>query len=153
MSKMIKGRHILGLCFLIIGAFYLYLSYHNDILFAGNVLEAMDYPRFLIFIWLFLSVLYLIIPRKSMDYTDLKKAAPLCIKAAITISLYIATLPFLGFICSSIAFLWSYFFLFGDRRYVRMFIISGISTVLMWFIFETILSTPLPLGFWAELLH
>ena len=153
MSKIIKARYILGTFFILIGAFYLYLSYNSDILFAGSVLEAMDYPRFLIIIWLFLSVLYLVIPRKSMDYTDIVKAAPLCIKAVVTISAYIIALPYAGFICSSIGFLWIYFFLFGDRKYIRMLIISSVSTLAMWFIFEIILKTPLPLGFWADLLH
>jgi len=153
MHNIFKGRHILGIIFILIGYFYLYLSHNSEILYAGSVLEAMDYPRFLLYIWLFLSVLYLIIPREKMDLSDFKMAAPLIVKMAALMSIYVFILGHVGFICSSMAFLWSFFYLFKDRRYIRMLSISGLSAVALWFVFEIILQTPLPLGFWAEILY
>lgn len=153
MHNILKGRYILGAIFILIGSFYLYLSYNSGILYAGSVLEAMDYPRFLIFLWLILSVLYFLVPREKMNFSDFKIAAPLIVKMAISIALYVSVLTQVGFICSSIAFLWGFFYLFKDRRYMRMLLISTTCAVALWFVFEVILKTPLPLGFWAELLH
>lgn len=153
MPQFIKGRHILGTIFILIGAGYLYQTYYNDIFFVGGELEPMDYPRALILIWLFLSALYVIIPRDDMEMDGLKKAAPLLVKILAASCACVALLPRLGFICASFIFLMIFFYLFKDRRYLRMILISIISASALWFIFEIILKTPLPLGIWADLLH
>lgn len=153
MSQYLKTRHVLGTIFILIGVSYLYMTYHNDIFFAGGELEPMDYPRILILIWLFLSTLYVIIPRDNMEMEGLKKAAPLLIKITAVSSAYVAILPHLGFICASFGFLMFFFYFFKERRYLRMSLISIVSACALWFIFEIILKTPLPLGIWADLLH
>ena len=153
MPQFIKARHILGTIFILIGAAYLYQTYYNDIFFAGGELEPMDYPRALILIWLFLSALYVIIPRDEMEVEGIKKAAPLLIKIALVSCGYVTLLSRIGFICASFLFLMFFFYLFKDRRYFRMSLISTISAVSLWAIFEIILKTPLPLGIWADLLH
>ncbi|MCG8632727.1 MAG: tripartite tricarboxylate transporter TctB family protein, partial [Desulfobacterales bacterium] len=66
---------------------------------------------------------------------------------------HIWLLNYLGFICSSFIFLMCFFYLFKDRRFQRMAVISSISALSLWFIFEVILKTPLPLGLWADFLH
>ena len=153
MRSFFKSRHILGMGFIVLGACFLYQTYYNDILFASGALEPMDYPRALIIIWLFLSLLYLVIPRRGMAFEGLKKAAPLLVKVTAAAIVHIWLLNYLGFICSSFIFLMCFFYLFKDRRFQRMAVISSISALSLWFIFEVILKTPLPLGLWADFLH
>lgn len=153
MRSFIKPRHILGTVFILLGAGFLYQTYYNDIFFAGGVLEPMDYPRALILIWLGLSLLYILVPRDGMEADGLRRAAPLLLKTAGTAGAYVALLPHAGFICASFVFLAFFFYCFGDRRFLRMALVSAASASALWFIFEVILKTPLPLGFWADILH
>jgi len=153
MSQFLKGRHILGGFFILIGSFYLYLTYNSEIYETGGPMETMDYPRFLIIAWLILSAIYIVVPREPFDAKSLKKASYLLLKIASSSIAFVAALPYAGFLCSSIGFLAVFFYQMGDRQYLRIIALSAISAILLWAVFEYVLLTPLPLGLWSEILY
>lgn len=153
MNLSLRPRHLLALLFIALGLYGLYLTYTTDIFFTTGALGPMDYPQILLYIWLFLSIFYLIIPRQSINPDPLIQVAPLLAKVILAATLYVVFLPWLGFICTSIAFFMLFFYFFQDRRYGRMALVSILSTLILWTVFEIILSTPLPAGFWEDILY
>jgi hypothetical protein len=153
MKQLIINRFFLGGVFLILGSICLYEAYTADIIFSTDALGAMDYPKVLLFAWLALTVTYIVIPRPRFDPTELMVAAPVLIKTIFNSVIFVLFLPRFGFLCSSFIFVSALFYILGDRNYRKIGLISFASVVGLWVIFEFVLRTPLPLGFWEEILH
>lgn len=153
MKQVIHSRFFLGFLFLLFGAICLYEAYTADIIFSTDVLGAMDYPKVLLYAWMILVAVYLIIPRKPFDAKELIVAAPILIKTILNATVFVLLLPRIGFICSSSIFISVFFYHLGDRNFKKIALISIASVLVLWVIFEFVLITPLPLGFWEEILH
>lgn len=153
MKTIIFSRFFLGGLFLILGGICLYEAYTAEIIFSTDALGAMDYPKVLLFAWLLLAVVYLVVPRPRFDPKELFVAAPVLLKTIVNSIVFVLLLPRIGFICSSFIFISVLFYHLGDKNYQRTGLISIVSVVGLWIIFEFVLRTPLPLGFWEEILH
>lgn len=153
MKKVITSRYFLGGLFLLLGAICLYESYTAEIIFSNEALGAMDYPKVLLYSWLFLVVIYIAVPRERFDPKELLVAAPVLINTLVNATVFVILLPKIGFICSSFLFVSVLFFNLGDRNYLKVALISIVSVLILWVIFEYVLITPLPLGFWEEIMH
>lgn len=153
MRKVIHSRAILGGLFLILGGICLYEAYTAKIIFSTDALGAMDYPKVLLFAWLVLSVTYIVIPRPRLDPKELMVAAPVLLRTVVNAIIFVILLPRIGFICSSFLFISVLFYHLGDRDYRKIGLISMVSVIGLWVIFEFVLRTPLPLGFWEGILH
>lgn len=153
MDKILNGRVLLGIVFLLLGAVCLYDSYTADIIFAGSALGAMAYPRVLLYGWMILSLFYIIIPRKSFNARELRVAARILFKTMLNSLAFVILLPLIGFISSSFLFLCTFFYLLEDRNHRKIVIVSIVSTIVLWSIFEFVLNTPLPLGFWEGIFY
>ena len=153
MKQVIHSRLFLGIVFLLFGAICLHQAYTADIIFSTDILGAMDYPKVLLYTWMLLVIVYIAIPRKPFDAKELMIAAPVLIKTILNATLFVILLPRIGFICSSSFFVAALFYHLGDRNFKKIALISIISVLVLWLIFEYVLITPLPLGFWEDILH
>ena len=153
MGKVIHSRFFLGGLFLIMGGICLYEAYTAEIIFSTDALAAMDYPKVLLFAWIALTVTYIVIPRSRFDPKELMVAAPVLLRIGINSIVFVILLPRIGFICSSFLFISVLFYQLGDRNYRKIGLISIASVIGLWVIFEFALRTPLPLGFWEDILH
>lgn len=153
MGKIILSRFFLGGIFLVLGGVCLYEAYTAEIIFSTEALGAMDYPKVLLFAWMALTVTYIVIPRPRFDPKELVVAAPVLIKTTVNAIVFVILLPRIGFICSSFIFVSVLFLYLGERNYKKIALISIVSVIGLWVIFEFALRTPLPLGFWEEILH
>lgn len=153
MEKVIHSRFILGGICLILGGICLFEAYTAEIIFSTDALGAMDYPKVLLFAWLALTVTYIVVPRPPFETKELKVAAPALLKTVVNSIVFVLLLPRIGFICSSFIFISVLFYHLGDRNFKKIGVISLVSVIALWVIFEFALRTPLPLGFWEEILH
>lgn len=153
MGKVICSRFFLGGIFLILGGICIYEAYTAEIIFSTDALGAMDYPKVLLFAWMALTITYLVVPRPQFDPKELIVAAPVLLKTAANCIVFVILLPRIGFICSSFIFVSVLFYHLGDRNYKKIGLISLVSVIGLWVIFEYALRTPLPMGFWEEILH
>lgn len=144
---------MLGGLFLVFGTVCLYEAYTAEIIFSFDALGPMDYPKVLLYAWLVLTIAYIVIPRESFDPAELIVAAPVLLKTIGNAVIFVLLLPRIGFICSSVIFVSILFYHLGDRNYLKIGGISIISVLSLWVIFEFVLRTPLPLGFWENILH
>lgn len=153
MNKLIHSRFFLGFLFLVFGVVCLYEAYTAEIIFNTEALGAMDYPKVLLYAWMVLVVVYLAVPRKPFDPKELKVAAPVLARTIINATVFVILLPRIGFICASFIFVTALFYLLGDRNHKKILLISIVSVLILWVIFEYVLLTPLPLGFWEDIIH
>ena len=123
----ISTDKIISLLFFILSAFYLYQTYQIQVFsFDENApFNAKTFPTFLSYLGMFLSILYLVLPEKypsKVDHKvlDYKSTIFLIIIAFI----YGFTLLKVGFFLSTSMFLFSSYYLLGERRWVWMFILS-----------------------------
>ena len=154
-GKLLNHGRILALVFILLGGGCLYYSYIDEILIVDGALEPMDYPRALLFIWIFLSTLLLLVStgKKRFDASLLKRSLPRIAQTVIGTVIFIALLDVAGFICSAIPYIFSFFHIHGHGEYRKNLAISVFSAVVFWLIFEKVLVMNLPLGFWENVLY
>lgn len=145
MKYMDKKRIILGSFFLGLGLFYLYQTYSFKLSFPleEGTLHPMSLPRFLLYTWSFLSVLYIIIPRKPMDLKDLLPELPRLGLMVTSIVLFILIIPHLGFLISGTLLLISIFWII-EYRSVFSLIIAISSIIAIYLLFTYAMQIPLP---------
>ena len=140
-----KKRVVLGSFFLCLGLFYLFQTYSFKLSFPleeGN-LHPMAMPRFLLYIWCILSVLYIIVPRKPIDLQDFLHEAPRLGLMVASILLFICIIPYLGFIISGILLLLSIFWILEYRSLLSV-IIAVASIIGIYCLFTYAMQIPLP---------
>jgi hypothetical protein len=81
---------------------------------------------------------------KQPERTMFKLSIPMV--CLLSVVLYVSLLNAIGFILSSLLFLFGITFLLGERKKVNAFIFSIVTTTVFVFLFSTILNIPLPRG-------
>ena len=140
-------RIFLGSFFLGLGLFFMYhaMTFVRHFEAEPGTLHPMAFPKVLLGIWLFFSLLYIFIPRAKFDAGDLIPILPLLGKALLSIVIFIVTLPYLGFIVSSSVFLALFFYLLGFRTPQHALPLALACGAGLWLVFEKCLGMPLPM--------
>jgi putative tricarboxylic transport membrane protein len=73
-------------------------------------------------------------------------APPVLLWSTLAIVIYMLTLEWLGFIVGSSAFLLVTMFILGERRWLRMLLVSALSLAAIYVVFQTAFSVVLPTG-------
>ena len=123
----ISTDKIISLLFFILSAFYLYTAYQIRVFsFDENApFNAKTFPIYLGYLGMFLSILYVALPERSLTEIDHKvldyKSTSFLIIIATIYGFVILKIGF--FLSTSLFLFFSYYFL-GERRWVWMFVLS-----------------------------
>ena len=118
---------IISLLFFIFSAFYLYTAYQIRVFsFDENAaFNAKTFPIYLGYFGMFIAVLKIVLPEKASEevdqkYLNYKKTLVLVLIMVI----YGLTIRSVGFFLSTSLFLLSSYYFLGERRWLRMFMLS-----------------------------
>jgi len=118
---------IISLLFFIFSAFYLYTAYQIRVFsFDENAaFNAKTFPIYLGYFGMFIAALKIVLPEKSSEEVDqkflnYKKTLVLVLIMVI----YGLTIRPVGFFLSTSLFLLSSYYFLGERRWLRMFMLS-----------------------------
>ena len=123
----ISTDKIISLLFFILSAFYLYTAYQIRVFsFDENApFNAKTFPIYLGYLGMFLSILYVALPERSLTEIDHKvldyKSTSFLIIIATIYGFVILKIGF--FLSTSLFLFFSYYFL-GERRWAWMFVLS-----------------------------
>ena len=123
----ISTDKIISLLFFVLSIFYLYQTYQIQVFSFDEhaPFNAKTFPTFLAYLGMFLSILYVVLPEKSISKVDHKvldyKSTLFLIIIATIYGFVILKAGF--FLSTSLFLFFSYYFL-GERRWVWMFILS-----------------------------
>ena len=138
----INTTKIISLLFFIFSAFYLYTAYQIQVFsFDENApFNAKTFPTFIAYLGMFLSILYVVLPEKSISKVDHKvldyKSTLFLIIIATIYGFVILKAGF--FLSTSLFLFFSYYFL-GERRWIWMFILSFPFVALFMFLLHGLL--------------
>ena len=133
---------IISLLFFILSAFYLYTAYQIRVFsFDENApFNAKTFPIYLGYLGMFLSILYVALPERSLTEIDHKvldyKSTSFLIIIATIYGFVILKIGF--FLSTSLFLFFSYYFL-GERRWIWMFILSFPFVALFMFLLHGLL--------------
>ena len=146
MKYILTKKNLLALVFIAIGGLLLKETYAERVVFfiSPDELGPMTYPRYLLWGWLGLSVLYLIIPRRPVDKEDIKDWLPILSAVAASITAYILLFKYIGLLLSTFFFLLLFFYILNYRDPKRMLAISSATAAVIWVVFEKLLAVPMP---------
>lgn len=146
MRYIFTKKNLLALIFIAIGVFLLRETYAERVVFftSPDELGPMTYPRYLIWGWLGLSVLYLIVPRKPFDAEGMKVWLPILTAVIASIAAYIFLFKYIGLFISTFCFLLLFFYVLSYRDPKRMLVLASTTAVVIWFVFEKLLAIPMP---------
>ena len=118
---------IISLLFFIFSAFYLYTAYQIRVFsFDENAaFNAKTFPIYLGYFGMFIAALKIVLPEKASEEVDqkflnYKKTLVLVLIMVI----YGLTIRLVGFFLSTSLFLLSSYYFLGERRWLRMFMLS-----------------------------
>ena len=118
---------IISLLFFIFSAFYLYTAYQIRVFsFDENAaFNAKTFPIYLGYFGMFIAALKIVLPEKASEevdqkYLNYKKTLVLVLIMVI----YGLTIRSVGFFLSTSLFLLSSYYFLGERRWLRMFMLS-----------------------------
>ena len=118
---------IISLLFFIFSAFYLYTAYQIRVFsFDENAaFNAKTFPIYLGYFGMFIAALKIVLPEKASEevdqkYLNYKKTLVLVLIMVI----YGLTIRPVGFFLSTSLFLLSSYYFLGERRWLRMFMLS-----------------------------
>ena len=118
---------IISLLFFVLSSFYLYTAYQIQVFsFDENApFNAKTFPTFIAYLGMFLSILYVVLPEKSISKVDHKvldyKSTLFLVVIATIYGFIILRAGF--FLSTSLFLFFSYYFL-GERRWIWMFVLS-----------------------------
>ena len=148
MRKLYNGHRLTALVFLVIGMVFLRASLSFEPGFADDSLAMgpMAYPSWLIYGWIFMSLLYFITARPDPDFIDISKSKLALLRAVLIIGFYFFSFPWLGLFASSFVFFVIFLLVEGYRSYKRLIPIAFFSAFLFWLVFEQLLMISMPRG-------
>lgn len=146
MHYIFTKKNILALIFIVIGGILLKETYAERVVFyaSPDELGPMTYPRYLLWGWLGLSVLYLIFPRKPIDAERIKEWLPSIAAVIASITVYILLFKYIGLLLSTFCFLLLFFYILKYRDPKRVLALACATSVTIWVIFEKLLAIPMP---------
>jgi hypothetical protein len=146
MRYIFAKKNLLALIFIAIGVYLLRETYAERVVFftSPDELGPMTYPRYLLWGWLGLSVLYLVIPRKPFDAEGIKDWLPILTVVIASIAAYIFLFKTIGLFLSTFCFLLLFFYILNYRDPKRMLVLASTTAVVIWVIFEKLLAIPMP---------
>ena len=133
---------IISLLFFVLSTFYLYTAYQIRVFsFDENApFNAKTFPIYLGYFGIFLSILYIVLPERSITEVDHKvldyKSTFFLIIITVFYGFVILKVGF--FLSTSLFLFFSYYFL-GERRWVWMFILSFPFVALFMFLLHGLL--------------
>ena len=123
----IRTVKVISLLFFIFSAFYLYTAYQIRVFsFDENAaFNAKTFPIYLGYFGMFIAALKIVLPEKASEevdqkYLNYKKTLVLVLIMVI----YGLTIRPVGFFLSTSLFLLSSYYFLGERRWLRMFMLS-----------------------------
>ncbi len=146
MRYIFAKKNLLALIFIAIGVYLLRETYAERVVFftSPDELGPMTYPRYLLWAWLGLSVLYLIVPRKPFDAEGIKVWLPILTAVIASIAAYILLFKYIGLFISTFCFLLLFFYILNYRDPKRMLVLASATAVVIWVVFEKLLAIPMP---------
>ena len=107
MQAFLNGSRITALIFLLIGLIFLFEAYNFEPDFVDDSLRMgpMDYPIWLLWGWLSMSLIFFITARADPEKVDISKSKTALLKAVMVIGAYYFAFPWLGLFASSFLFL------------------------------------------------
>ena len=139
-----------GLVFLLIGSFLMAYSFLFEIKYTQDF-SPYFFPRIILGLWIVLSTLLVIKPfaLKAVEtIVDMRMTS--FYVAVVLVALLLLSFEYLGFIPAGIAFFMAYSWFMGYRKPLPLFILSTLTIVITWYVFQTILEIVLP-PFWFDL--
>jgi len=148
MRVFFNGTRITALVFLLIGAIFLVEAHNFKPEFLDDSLKMgpMDYPMWLIYGWIFVSLLFFINAESSSEKIDLSKSKMALLRAVVIIACYYFSFPWLGLFTSSFLFFMAFLIAEGYRNYKIGLPVAFISAFLFTFVFESLLKISMPRG-------
>ena len=112
MRAFFNSSRITALIFLIIGLIFLVEAYNFEPDFVDTSLSMgpMDYPIWLIYGWLIMSLMYFITAKPDPEKVDLSKSRLALLRAVVVIGAYYYSFPYLGLFASSFLFFMIFLF-------------------------------------------
>ncbi|MDC0205340.1 tripartite tricarboxylate transporter TctB family protein [Pelagibacteraceae bacterium] len=138
----ISTSKIISLLFFILSAFYLYTAYQIRVFsFDENApFNAKTFPIYLGYFGMFLSILYIALPERSLTVVDHKV---LDYKSTLFLIIIAAIYGFIilkvGFFLSTSLFLFFSYYFLGERRWIWMFVLSFPFVALFMFLLHGLL--------------
>lgn len=151
MQQFFNRNRITALVFMILGGVFLYsaLTFEPGFQDDSLVMSPMAYPSWLIYGWIFISVIYFITGRKALVTVDVSKSLKSLVVVALLIGVYFFLFPVLGLPLSSFLFLVA-FFLYEGMRDIKVIVLTAmLIAFLFWFVFEQLLNISMPRGILA----
>lgn len=148
MRAFFNGSRVTALIFLLIGLVFLVeaLRFQPDFVDDSLSMGPMDYPTWLIYGWLFMSLLFFITAKPGPEKVDLSKSGPALFRATLLIGAYYFSFPYLGLFASSLLFFIVFMLVEGYRNYKVAIPVAFLSAFLFAFVFEYLLKIPMPRG-------
>ena len=148
MHAFFNGSRITALIFLLIGIVFLVEAFNFKPDFVDDSLKMgpMDYPIWLIYGWLFMSLLFFITAKTNPEKIDISKSKNALIKAVLVIGCYYFSFPWLGLFTSSFLFFQIFLIIEGYRNYKVGIPVALGSAFLFTFVFENLLKISMPRG-------
>lgn len=151
MKSVFTPKNFAALVFILAGGFLLRQTYAERVVFyvSQDELGPMTYPRYLLWAWMVLSVLYLVIPRKPFDLSAVKAGFPTLAGSALAMVLYMVLFKYGGLFLSTFIFLVVFFYILNYRHPGRMILLASATALSAWLIFEKLLEVPMPPSFFG----
>lgn len=155
MNKFSIGRKALGMVFILTGVLLLKETYtfEGGFMSDASAMGPMTYPRYLLFGWTGASVCFFILPGRNDDRESIQKSGKSLLMATVLITAYVFLFQHIGLLESTILFLLAFFHAEGYRNLKRSVPIALVSSLAFWYIFEKILSVPMPAGMLSALME
>lgn len=132
--------------FLIFGLAMLNATFaERTVLFVDpSELGPMTYPRYLIIVWLGLTVLYFFKRQRPFDHDTMKQAVPILIKTVLCIVLYTILFQYIGLFASTALFLLCFLPTMGIRKPLKVIFFSLLCAAITWVLFIKVLGLSMP---------
>ncbi len=124
----------------------------RNLLFINpDEMDAMVYPKVLLYIWLAGSALYAVLPSQDQpDWSGVRRCATGLLSTALAIAAYIFLFSRLGLAVSTFAFLLIFFWILGYRNPRKALPIALVLALLSWLVFEKFLGVTMPYPVWMS---
>ncbi len=151
MQNFLNRNRGIALVFMIVGCVFLYSAVTFEPGFQDDslVMSPMAYPTWLVYAWLFMSLVYFITGKKTKVRVDLSKSKKAIFVVALLIGAYFFLFPVLGLPLASFLFLIAFFIYEGMRDPKVIIPTALLIAFLFWFVFEELLKISMPRGILA----
>lgn len=144
----LKAKYVVFGFFILLASFlFFYIGTVSVIYLEEGNLHPMIYPRVLLGGLIFLLVINMFTPQVSVNMQQLRSAMPLMLSILLEICLFIAILPAVGFLLSSILMS---FLILKTLHYKNTLHCLGMSAgicIFFWYVFKSIILMPLSVGY------